>query len=304
MPNQLMQIEKRLKEDCPADVPLFIKTGCEVVFVVNVDKSAGLINGARAVVVGYDTANGLVVRLIDPGADQTPIEVSPYVWTLRNSTGTLECALAAMPLRLAACMTTHKSQGLTITGKMECDISRYNIWEHGMAYTVLGRVTNSENLFITAFEKRAIIVHPAVAEFYAQLRSEKNHTQNSSDERPSSSSLLRRTRHKINEQEEEEYDSVSSPPMLIDSQPKEEDEEDVDDDDDSEDDRTFITESRMFSTRGVGDGWVRRMEKEDKKKKFKRKDAPRVKPILHNPSFKMCLGREPPSSSCGNFIKD
>jgi hypothetical protein len=164
-----------LKREYTAEEPLYAKVGMEVMFVVNVDQEAGIVNGARATLIGFWGRDGAsdAHPFLANGSDRPDpivqlrsggrvVRVEPHAWKMRSNNGKLEGRLSGYPIRPAAAVTSHKSQGSTIRGKVELNISRNTIVEYGQAYVMLSRVTRGDNLYLLHFDPSAVMVDPIV----------------------------------------------------------------------------------------------------------------------------------------------
>jgi ATP-dependent DNA helicase PIF1 len=73
-----------------------------------------------------------------------------------------------LPLILAWALSIHKAQGQTLQ-RVTVDLRK--VFEKGQAYVALSRATCQEGLQVKGFDKRKVMAHPRVAEFYNSLYS-------------------------------------------------------------------------------------------------------------------------------------
>ncbi|OWR45330.1 ATP-dependent DNA helicase PIF1 isoform X2 [Danaus plexippus] len=140
---------------------LVLKVGAQVMLLKNINVNAGLVNGARGVVVRFD--EGLpVVRFKNKKEYTTRTER----WYVKNSSGSLFCR-RQIPLNLAWAFSIHKSQGLTL----DCvEMSLSKIFEAGQAYVALSRAQSLDTLRVLDFDSRHVWANTDVLEFYQRFR--------------------------------------------------------------------------------------------------------------------------------------
>lgn len=140
---------------------LLLKLGAQVMLLKNINVNAGLVNGARGVVVRFE--EGLPVVRFKNKKEYT---ARPERWYVKNSNGTLLCR-QQIPLNLAWAFSIHKSQGLTL----DCvEMSLAKIFEAGQAYVALSRAQSLETLRVLDFDSRHVWANPDVLEFYQKFR--------------------------------------------------------------------------------------------------------------------------------------
>ncbi|XP_043221533.1 ATP-dependent DNA helicase PIF1-like [Amphibalanus amphitrite] len=149
---------------------LRLRPGAQVMLAKNLDVRAGLVNGARGVVVGFSAGT--------PFGGQTELPevqfacgvrrvLTPERWTARSSGGAGTLCRRQLPLRLAWAFSVHKSQGMTLDC-VEMALSRS--FEPGQAYVALSRARNLRSLRVLDFTAACVRAHPAVLRFYARLQ--------------------------------------------------------------------------------------------------------------------------------------
>ncbi|KAF5099035.1 hypothetical protein D0Z00_001795 [Geotrichum galactomycetum] len=108
------------------------------------------------------------VRFLLQDGTTRDLLVQPETWTLEDLEGKVEASRSQVPLILAWALSIHKSQGQTLEW-VRVDLSK--VFEAGQAYVALSRAVRMEGLQVLGFNRRKIMVHPRVIEFYASLSS-------------------------------------------------------------------------------------------------------------------------------------
>ncbi|KAG6445132.1 hypothetical protein O3G_MSEX003736 [Manduca sexta] len=140
---------------------LVLKVGAQVMLLKNINVNAGLVNGARGVVVRFE--EGLPVVRFKNKKEYT---AKSERWYVKNSNGSLLCR-RQVPLNLAWAFSIHKSQGLTL----DCvEMSLSKIFEAGQAYVALSRAQSLDTLRVLDFDSRHVWADPNVLEFYQKFR--------------------------------------------------------------------------------------------------------------------------------------
>jgi len=153
---------ERLDSDAPYDPTLTLVVGAQVMLLVNMDQTRGLVNGSRGVLQGY-TAGGLpIVRFLSCAE---PVVGDRAAWWLSDYDG---IGRSQIPLRIAYAITVHRAQGATLDSAL-IDIGS-STFEYGQAYVALSRVRSLEGLYVWKLDPRKVACHPTVVEFYEALR--------------------------------------------------------------------------------------------------------------------------------------
>lgn len=156
-----MYLTKTLDSQLPVPHKLILKEGAQVMLLKNVNLSNGLVNGARGVIVGF-TDGFPVVRF----KNKVEYIAKPEKWTIRMPTGAT-LMRKQVPLKLAYCISIHKSQGLTL----DCvEMSLAKVFEAGQAYVALSRAQSMDSLRILDFDAKQIWADPQVLVFYKSFR--------------------------------------------------------------------------------------------------------------------------------------
>ena len=156
-PSEIMATVQKMDKDAMYIPTLTLKEGAQVMLVTNLDIEAGLCNGSRGVIVGFqETTNWPIVMF----KTETRV-IEPHVWESDHSP---PITRQQIPLRLAYALTIHKAQGATLDCAL-IDIGP-STFEYGQAYVALSRVRNLEGLYIFDVCPRAFRAHPLVKSFY------------------------------------------------------------------------------------------------------------------------------------------
>jgi len=150
-----------LDSQLPVPHKLTLKEGCQVMLLKNINLSNGLVNGARGVVKKF--SDGFpVVRF----KNNVEYIAKPEKWSVKLANGTM-LQRKQVPLKLAYCISIHKSQGLTL----DCvEMSLAKVFEAGQAYVALSRAQSMDSLRILDFDAKQIWADPQVLIFYKSFR--------------------------------------------------------------------------------------------------------------------------------------
>jgi len=139
---------------------LQLKIGAQVMLLKNTPEW-GLVNGSRGIVVGFDqNKSNLPMVLFSNGATHT---IEPFEVFQASAGGAM--TRRQIPLKLAWCLTVHKSQGMTLD-RLELQLD--DAFDYGQAYVALSRVTSLAGLWIkgTAITQKSVKAHPDVIGFH------------------------------------------------------------------------------------------------------------------------------------------
>jgi len=155
---------RALEAGCPAPARLRLRAGAQVMLVRNLDVAAGLVNGARGVVVSFSgTLRYPRVRFASGaetlmGREAFPVVLPSGVRAVRKQ----------VPLRLAFAISVHKSQGTSLDA-VSMSLSR--VFEAGQAYVALSRARSLEGLsLVDKFDPACVRACPIAVGFHADLR--------------------------------------------------------------------------------------------------------------------------------------
>jgi len=155
---------------------LTLAVGAQVMLLTNMNQSAGLVNGSRGVIVGFERpmekddeskvsqyTGDIKFPMVKFKTGETR-QIQFHDWEVPDFPGVKRQQL---PLKLAYAITIHKAQGATLDCAL-IDVGG-RTFEYGQAYTALSRVKDIESLYIHDLSKEAFIAHPKVTAFYALL---------------------------------------------------------------------------------------------------------------------------------------
>lgn len=150
-----------MSEYSPGLTNLFLKVGAQVIMLCN---RGELVNGSQGVVTGFHPASGVPIVLFIGQVGPQPVE--PNTWDLEDRSGKVLASRYQIPLKLAWCLTIHKSQGMTIERLV---VKIDDAFEYGMSYTAMSRATSIANLQVSAWKPDTFKVKPEVLKFYESL---------------------------------------------------------------------------------------------------------------------------------------
>ncbi|XP_054983759.1 ATP-dependent DNA helicase PIF1 [Sorex araneus] len=155
---------RTLDAQCPASRLLQLKQGAQVMLVKNLAVSRGLVNGARGVVVGFESeGRGLPRVRFLCGVTEV---IRAECWTVQSSSGQ-PLRRQQLPLLLAWAISIHKSQGMSL----DCvEISLGRVFAGGQAYVALSRARSLQGLRVLDFDPTVVRCDPRALRFYAALR--------------------------------------------------------------------------------------------------------------------------------------
>ncbi|KAM8850934.1 ATP-dependent DNA helicase PIF1 [Spinachia spinachia] len=144
-----------------------LKVGAQVMLTKNLDVARGLVNGARGVVLAFESGKQGLPRVhFLCGATEV---LKPERWVFKSGGG-LHLSRQQLPLKLAWAISIHKSQGMTL----DCvEISLARVFESGQAYVALSRARSLQGLRVMDFDPRVVRADPNVLVFYKKLRKER-----------------------------------------------------------------------------------------------------------------------------------
>ncbi|XP_065602508.1 ATP-dependent DNA helicase PIF1 [Cyrtonyx montezumae] len=164
---------KLIDAQCPVGGRVELKVGAQVMLAKNLDVSQGLVNGARGVVVGFETEQkGLPKVRFLCGVTQV---IKMERWLFKGPSG-VHLSRQQLPLKLAWAISIHKSQGMSLDS-VEISLSR--VFESGQAYVALSRARSLAGLRVLDFDPKVVRADPTVLHFYRQLKRHQLQTQDS-----------------------------------------------------------------------------------------------------------------------------
>lgn len=151
----------KLNQDATYSETLELRLGAQVMLIINLDMEAGLVNGSRGIITGFEPIRGFPYVKFKKGG---PRLIEPFVWWSHEFP---HIGQQQIPLRVAYAITIHKSQGASIDSAI-VDIGK-NTFEYGQAYVALSRVRSLEGLHIFSLDISKIKTHPRVLAYYKSL---------------------------------------------------------------------------------------------------------------------------------------
>ena len=151
-----------LDKAAPCAQTLQLCAGAQVMLLTNKDFDAGLVNGSRGVVEGFESDLPLVRFL-----NGTTASIDYQTWCSEEEG--VKVTRKQLPLKLAYAITIHKSQGMSLD-LIEVDIGQ-NIFEAGQVYVALSRVRSLDGLHIIAFDPAKIRAHKKVLSYLEHVGS-------------------------------------------------------------------------------------------------------------------------------------
>ncbi|KAF6720395.1 ATP-dependent DNA helicase PIF1 [Oryzias melastigma] len=170
------ELVRTIDAHSPVSRLIQLKVGAQVMLTKNLDVARGLVNGARGVVVAFESEKqGLPRVRFLCGVTEV---LRPERWVFKSAGG-VHLSRAQLPLKLAWAISIHKSQGMTL----DCvEISLARVFESGQAYVALSRARSLEGLRVMDFNAHVVRADPDVLLFYKKLRKERLLMQASMDE--------------------------------------------------------------------------------------------------------------------------
>jgi ATP-dependent DNA helicase PIF1 len=109
-----------------------------------------------------------LVRFLLPDGTSRDLLCHPEDWKVELPNGEIQAQRRQIPLILAWALSIHKAQGQTLQ-RVKVDLRK--VFEKGQAYVALSRATCRDGLQVIGFDKKNVMAHPRVGEFYNSLYS-------------------------------------------------------------------------------------------------------------------------------------
>jgi ATP-dependent exoDNAse (exonuclease V) alpha subunit len=151
---------ERFYRDSMVEKKLIIKEGALVMFTIN-NFQKGFVNGTMGLVTGFVGKYPVVTT-----SDGNKIVATPELYKKENDKKVI-CAVLQVPLKLAWAITSHKSQGLTLSD-VEMDLTK--VFEYGQAYTMLSRASSSKTLRLVNFHPNMKTTHPLTVKIEERMQ--------------------------------------------------------------------------------------------------------------------------------------
>jgi ATP-dependent DNA helicase PIF1 len=107
-----------------------------------------------------------LVRFVLTDGTSRVLLCHPEDWKVELPNGEVQAQRRQIPLILAWALSIHKAQGQTLQ-RVKVDLRK--VFEKGQAYVALSRATCREGLQVIGFDKKKVMAHPRVGEFYNSL---------------------------------------------------------------------------------------------------------------------------------------
>lgn len=166
------EAEKKFKKTFQYPEYISLKPGAQIMLLIN-KPELGLVNGSRGVVVEINNENEneptVNVKFSNGIITDLNMETREITETreLNNEFNEVIASRCQFPLKLAWCMTIHKSQGQTIE---LLDVDLKNTFTYAQVYVALSRGVSLENMRIRNFDPVSVRTAPAVIDYYRQIK--------------------------------------------------------------------------------------------------------------------------------------
>jgi ATP-dependent DNA helicase PIF1 len=150
-----------LNKQCRAPPVIELKVGAQVMLLRNLAVPNGLCNGTVGRVMAIQ--DGAVDFLASHGARTM---VRPVSWEIKQHDRSI-AERTQLPLVPAYAITSHVSQGQTITSRVVANLGA--TFTAGMAYVILSRLQRLDQLSLTSFSRAKIRAMPEALAFYREI---------------------------------------------------------------------------------------------------------------------------------------
>ena len=150
----------KLDNNCNYSTSLKLCIDAQVMLIINLDISEGLVNGSRGIIKSFSDKGLPIVEFLNGKI----IEIDYHVWKLSEFD---TFGRKQIPLCVAYAITIHKVQGASLDYVL-IDLGK-SLFEDGQAYVALSRVRNLEGLFIYSLDINKITTNQKVIKFYKSL---------------------------------------------------------------------------------------------------------------------------------------
>lgn len=161
------RVVEQLKKVAPIPDVLHLKENALVMIRQN-DPQGRWVNGTTGYVekikseMGGMFVKSLKIRLLNGRI----AEIEKSSFTLLDADGDVVASATNFPISLAYASTIHKAQGATLD-RLWVDLKQ--LWEPGQAYVALSRISQGSDLWVEAWQPRAIRTDPNVTQFYSDI---------------------------------------------------------------------------------------------------------------------------------------
>ncbi|XP_039454375.1 uncharacterized protein LOC120433000 [Oreochromis aureus] len=155
---------------------LKVAEGARVMLTRNIDIQNGLVNGAfgKLLRVVYSENDQHIIKLglkmdneTSGKNNRTPADNMVYIERAEENLKQKGVVRRQFPVKLAFACTIHKVQGMTTTSAV---VSLKSIFEPGMAYVAVSRVTSLSGLYLLDMEEKKIFTNPEITAALENMR--------------------------------------------------------------------------------------------------------------------------------------
>ncbi|KAL4009568.1 hypothetical protein ACER0C_003420 [Sarotherodon galilaeus] len=155
---------------------LKVAEGARVMLTRNIDIQNGLVNGAFGILlrVVYSENDHHIIKLglkmdIETSGknNRTPADNMVYIERAEENLKQKGVVRRQFPVKMAFACTIHKVQGMTTTSAV---VSLKSIFEPGMAYVAVSRVTSLSGLYLLDMEEKKIFTNPEITAALENMR--------------------------------------------------------------------------------------------------------------------------------------
>ncbi|XP_025757730.1 uncharacterized protein LOC102081688 isoform X2 [Oreochromis niloticus] len=155
---------------------LKVAEGARVMLTRNIDIQNGLVNGAfgKLLRVVYSENDQHIIKLglkmdneTSGKNNRTPADNMVYIERAEENLKQKGVVQRQFPVKLAFACTIHKVQGMTTTSAV---VSLKSIFEPGMAYVAVSRVTSLSGLYLLDMEEKKIFTNPEITAALENMR--------------------------------------------------------------------------------------------------------------------------------------
>ncbi|CAI5670370.1 unnamed protein product [Oreochromis niloticus] len=155
---------------------LKVAEGARVMLTRNIDIQNGLVNGAfgKLLRVVYSENDQHIIKLglkmdneTSGKNNRTPADDMVYIERAEENLKQKGVVRRQFPVKLAFACTIHKVQGMTTTSAV---VSLKSIFEPGMAYVAVSRVTSLSGLYLLDMEEKKIFTNPEITAALENMR--------------------------------------------------------------------------------------------------------------------------------------
>jgi ATP-dependent DNA helicase PIF1 len=157
----LEESKARLNKDCVAPEKLQLCIGAQVMLIHNLDVEAGLANGTRGIILGFDGNGAPICKF----RNNQILYMATHTWWMRINE-TTRIRRTQYPLILSWALTVHKAQGSSLDC-VQMDLGD-RVFANGQIYTSISRCRSLEGLSIIRVDWELANADKKVKAFYAK----------------------------------------------------------------------------------------------------------------------------------------